>query len=536
MKNLLLILLIILLSIFVIFAKADTVAINDELDDVSSILPSDLDKVLSTNPNSIPLEKRNQLTEPQLSYRGNDGIPNYLKLPNLDNLNNEELSKAINKVEGTNLEIKALPDGSRFEDGNLIIKDNKINIKELISNHEIDFENNRLFIDGNQFDSAKNLKSTPDGNGLQADSIGLFNDNYIQLINGINVEVYSNDVIKARHADSFINSRTVTTNIDNLNSDLTGFKVDKADFFISNDLKISDIDNSKFILHDDKIFIETSDNDLKVNGMGNYVGDFKSASNESTLIISKNGSYYEISKGMMNFSSYNSGNKFTDAIETNSTVKIEIDEFKFGIKCMTVKPVTTYWYNDENLIRDFGINIPPNGDLFKLCIKRFVGQKFADYDGLIDFIDKNIVLNGTADYLRYPMKDGRIASLLMNPLLQNPDNFGISMKLDNDFVFINSNKISRKESKKGIIKTIAYPDNYYTIKEQLMPNGEIHSIVVINTNLTKNEINQNRFFNYETGYFRPTIEIKGNVITQKNNENAIIILPPESNTIAKILE
>ena len=75
-------------------------------------------------------------------------------------------------------------------------------------------------------------------------------------------------------------------------------------------------------------------------------------------------------------------------------------------------PIGSYYYNDPLIEKDFVITVPKEGKEYRLCLKKSVMQKFSSYDGLVDYTQKNIQLNGIVQYKRYPLKDSRISALL----------------------------------------------------------------------------------------------------------------------------
>ena len=156
-------------------------------------------------------------------------------------------------------------------------------------------------------------------------------------------------------------------------------------------------------------------------------------------------------------------------------------------------------------------------------------QQFKEYDGLVDFADKRIELNGIVNYLRYPLINNKVSTLLSTFVYRGLKNVNALLSYDADLIFLNNIFLKNKNEATGTL-SLTYPSNYYTIKETEI-NGEIHSIVELNLKLKKQDLNQNINYEYNTGYFEPKARINSNVLTQHSGKNSLTILPPEHEKI-----
>ena len=95
---------------------------------------------------------------------------------------------------------------------------------------------------------------------------------------------------------------------------------------------------------------------------------------------------------------------------------------------------------------------------------------------------------------------------------------------DNNLIFLNNILLKNKNKIKTDTLSMTYPSNYYTIKEIEIDN-EIHSVVFLNMDLKKEDLNQNINYEYKTDYFEPKVTIKDNVLVQEFGESKLEILP-----------
>ena len=133
----------------------------------------------------------------------------------------------------------------------------------------------------------------------------------------------------------------------------------------------------------------------------------------------------------------------TDKIRAESKATINIDNC---FECMSITPAGTYFYLDQDTRKDFNINIPKESSLYKLCLKKNSAQHFTNYNGLVDFVDKKIELNGIVNYLRHNLKNNQILSLISDFVYQGLKDVNALLNYDNNLLFLNNVNI------KGILK------------------------------------------------------------------------------------
>ena len=78
--------------------------------------------------------------------------------------------------------------------------------------------------------------------------------------------------------------------------------------------------------------------------------------------------------------------------------------------------IGSYYYNDPIIEKDFVITIPQEGKEYRLCLKKSPMQEFSLYDGIVDFTQKSLRLDGIVQYKRYPLKNGKLNGLLTSPV------------------------------------------------------------------------------------------------------------------------
>ena len=424
--------------------------------------------------------RESELTEDQLSYIDKLGEPNINKIRDWKKLNKNTRNKALSKLTGRE-----------------ITTDEPLNGKVV-------------------------------GKGVQFDSIKFFKVDKTSLTNGVGV-TYDGANLKFKSADSVLTDKSATTNIKEYNGYGETFSVDSADSFLSDCIRVDSIKDSEFKISDKVEITTSSDSNLKITDCSYNEFEFKGKgtisvdkSSDAPKYVVENGTLTKKDKG------------FNESIESNNSITVETDK-TFGIKCLTITPAGSYFYNDIDLRKDFTINIPKESAVYKLCIRRDSTQQFKDYNGLIDFPNKKIELNGIVNYLRYPLKNNQISSLLGKFVYKGLKDVNTMLSYDSDLIFLNNIFLVNKDNVKTNILSITYPSNYYQITEMQFDDG-LHSIIQLDLNLRKSDLTQNINYNYQTDYFQPKASIKDNVLIQNTPTQKITILPPEHEKIKEILE
>lgn len=458
--------------------------------DQTKVPPDRIKEIPANKVDVTKVQDTSKLTSDQLSHKNPSGEININKIEDWNKLNQKSRDETLSQLTGKNV----------------FTENENIPLNGEITNY------------GFVLDSIKILK---------------VNDNFLK--GGIKVVYDKNkDILNAKQADFFYKKDSLITNINNLQSEKDKFIVGKAESFVNKDITINNIENSELIIDNEKILLNTDINsNFRVEGIGVFVIDYSSNSNKSKIIMSKNKSSIIISSANVNFSSSYKSENYIDSIETNHTAEIEIDQFKSGIKCIILTPTSRYSYNAQDTKTNFAINIPQNTTNFKLCIERIDGLINEDFDGLIDFTEKKIILKKPSDYLRYPLKNNRIFSYNMEDIIKNIDNFTILVGLDDKLIFIEKIFINGTMNNSTEDKTITMPNNYFVVKESLI-NNQIHRLAKINIDIKHEIIYDSYIHYYDTYYFNPVIEISNNVLFQKNGTNSITILN-EKDGIKKLL-
>src|SRR3989338_5578636 len=82
--------------------------------------------------------------------------------------------------------------------------------------------------------------------------------------------------------------------------------------------------------------------------------------------------------------------------------------------------------NDHLIEKDFVITIPKEGKEYRLCLKKSEMQEFSTYDGIVDFTQKSMRLDGIVQYKRYSLKNGKLNGLLSSPVYVGKSNISMS--------------------------------------------------------------------------------------------------------------
>ena len=134
-------------------------------------------------------------------------------------------------------------------------------------------------------------------------------------------------------------------------------------------------------------------------------------------------------------------------------------------------------------------------------------------------------MNGIVNYLRHPLKNNQIASLLSDFVYRGLKNVRTLLAYDTDLLFLNNAAIKNILENKNQI-TFTKPNNHITIKELELEDGKIHRIAELNK-ITKNQLNQDVISNYESDSLLPKIAITNGILVQDNGKNRITIYPPQ---------
>ncbi|MBI2657350.1 hypothetical protein HYX08_01500 [Candidatus Woesearchaeota archaeon] len=406
-----------------------------------------------------------------------------------------------------------------------IIRQNSIEIQigGEISVHDGLISASELEISDTQIENVIDFEATSDG--FRAQEVPRLTQNGITLINAEGV-VYKNGILTAEKADSFIKDGSVTTNIQKLNSKIDIFSVEKADSFLSDCLRVDDIEDSEFKVGDKVEVTTKSDVGLKITDCSYNEAEFRG---KGKVAVDKGDNpTYTIENGTLT----KKEDGYNETVEANNSAVIETDK-TFGFRCITINPVGSYFYNDRDLRKDFVINVPKESQVYRLCLRKSRSQQFKEYNGLVDFANKKIELNGIVNYLRYHLKNNQVASLLSDFAYKGLKNVRNLLVYDKDLLFLDNVEISNTLENKEQI-AVTKPNNYYNIREMELDDGKVHRVVELN-NVDKSQLTQEISYNYESDSLSSKISISGNALVQGNARNSITILPPGHEKIDEAL-
>jgi len=258
---------------------------------------------------------------------------------------------------------------------------------------------------------------------------------------------YRNGVIKVNKAKTIFIKGGILSEVTEFEGNAIEFDVGDVRVVTNKCVTMYDVRDSHFRIDDNNIEVSPEKGvKFDIKDCSNTKTTFEAMSNESKIIVSKDmPPKYTIEKGILKCSFGNA----TDAVMANNTVSLDIGIQCFN--CITIEPVGNYYYS-EDLIKDFGINVPIDSSTYKLCLRRLDGMPFNGHDGLVDFVDKKIELNKIVNYLRYPFENNQILSLLMDMVYEGTDvGNKATMDLDDGFVFIDNFYLENNNSDFGLI-------------------------------------------------------------------------------------
>ena len=201
---------------------------------------------------------------------------------------------------------------------------------------------------------------------------------------------------------------------------------------------------------------------------------------------------------------------------------------------MAIVPIGPYYYNEPLIEKDFVITIPKDGKEYRLCLKKSEMQEFSSYDGLVDYSQKSIVLEGVAQYKRYPLKNGKLNGLLTSPVYVGKSNVSMSLKYLPDFTFIDVLRINGILGLNSLESSETAPSNFISFSETSI-NGKKTRVAKINYLLSKESMNQGIISTYGSDDDLPPITYANGAYTQDNGKTRVEILEPENERILSIL-
>lgn len=339
--------------------------------------------------------------------------------------------------------------------------------------------------------------------------------------------VYEGKKLIFKHADSVVTSKSATTNIDSFEGFADIFKVEKADSLLSGCLRFDNIKDSSFSVFDSKVEANVQNgNNITITDCSYIQSEFESKGNGSITATKDAKPKYEIREGTLKCKY----GKNTDKIEAENTASVEIDNC---FSCMKIVPAGTYFYSDADIRKDFSVNVPKESSAYKLCLRKNIAQQFGEYNGLVDFVNEKIELNGIVNYLRYPLRNSQLSALLSGFVYKGLKDVKTVFSYDNGMIFLSNVNIQNTIKNKNQI-TITRPNNFYSIEEIELDDGKIHRVVSLSL-LQKEDATQSIISNYASDSLDASVKIADGTLIQQAGESKVTILPPGHRAISSFL-
>jgi hypothetical protein len=403
-------------------------------------------------------------------------------------------------------------------DGDVLsVNGNTIDLSTFNSgSHTIEASGGRVLVDGNVVMGGDNIHL--DGGVLVVDRADYLRSGRASIRNGVNVKVIDGGV----EADS---GELVRFDDGSFVSGVSGFSMDYEHVFVeSADVVNNDcvyfynVSSTEFVLDSSGSRLASSNSRMVIVDDCGYHSLVYEAGEASGLVVKAEEGTYEISRGRL----LRESDDFSESIEANGTATVFMDYY--GFSCLNINPVGVYNYNfRSNKTKDFSIEIPSYGYDYKLCIRKDRSQSFDDFDGIADLVDGFNDLSGIVNYLRYPLKDGELAGLVLEDVYQGFAMPVARMFYDSSLVFLDNVSVSIPYSDNTTV-SLTVPSNYYMIKEEPMEDG-IHTLVKVDTSLSREELTDSIIRNYN-GFI-----IANNVLVKDN----LMVLSPGHEMIAEVL-
>src|SRR3989338_4849861 len=174
------------------------------------------------------------------------------------------------------------------------------------------------------------------------------------------------------------------------------------------------------------------------------------------------------------------------------------------------------------------------GNEYMLSLMKNVMQELSSYDGLVDFAQKSLRLDGIVQNKRYPLKNGKLNGLLTSPVYSGKSNVSMSLKYLPDFTFIDALRINGILGLDSLESSETTPSNFISFSETSI-NGKKTRVAKINYLLSKESMNQGIISTYDSDDDLPPITYSNGVYTQDNGKTRVEILEPDNERILSIL-
>ena len=442
----------------------------------------DQSKVPSDRIGMIPADKvdilkvsdKSKLTQYQLGVGDNLN-----KLKNWKGLNEPALNGAVSKKTGKDVSIKGAGNGE--------IKDNQISL----------------------------------------DSAQFFQIDQNSITNGIGIRFDGNQLF-FDHADSVITDKSVSTNVDSFSGYANQFSIESADSVNVGCIRFDDVRNSTIIAASNGAKLQNTNGTVTITDCSYAKSEFESLGNGS-VTLDKDGisPTYSLYHGRLTCIG-----DLNETLEAQSTASVNYGSSCF--ECISITPIGSYYYNDPIIEKDFVITVPKEGKEYRLCLKKSPMQEFSLYDGIVDFTQKSMKLNGVVQYKRYPLKNGKISGLLTKPVYFGKSNISMSLRYLPDFTFIDALRINGILGLNSLESSETTPSNFISFSETSI-NGKKTRVAKINYLLSKESMNQGIISTYDSDDDLPPITYANGAYTQDNGKTRVEILEPEHERIQELL-
>lgn len=354
-------------------------------------------------------------------------------------------------------------------------------------------------------DKPSTVTTNPDG--FSIDYIHSISIDGIRVINAYDLD-YSNNFLAVGKAETILIKDGLLSDVSGFKGNIIEFNVKEVRNVINKCVSINNVKNSKFKITDEIVQINSDDGvNFNITDCSLTQSQFKAISNNSQIEISKTPEpHYSLKESEI---ICNSRDK-SDKLEALNQASIDYGTDCFT--CMTIIPAGTYFYLDADIRKDFSINVPKESSAYKLCLRKNIAQQFKEYNGLVDFVDKKIELNGIVNYLRYSFRENQLLSFLSDFVYKGNDvNNKVDINLNKDFLFVNNLSINNKNPNNKITNSYSGYHEIIEIKETRFAK------------INKQKLYPDLIKRYKTEFENSTITIKNSILIQNGNANVKIL-------------
>ncbi len=369
------------------------------------------------------------------------------------------------------------------------------------------------------------------GGGYSIASVGSLQQGPIVITNGKNVK-YENGCLTADTADSLVETDTIATKLDKVNYCDKTIDVKKADSVWASCVYMEDVENAKITAKTDVTIDADKDSEFKIKDCSTNQYDFKSLSDDSSLVISKSTTTTVLD--LIDVQIELEKNGITETVESNNSAKVEVSRTD-GMQHIHMEPVTLYTYDAKDATKDFSIRAwQDNHDIFlrKSDSDAFPPEvKSCKSCSIFDLPNHALEIRGIVD-LNKPQikKDGKSEGLVTFFTTGNKDAKAI-LTFDKDNAFINDVLILNDAPP---YKTVV--SNYITIEEAIQHGTSTERLLTINDKITKEKLTQSWIKSYRTAYSPSVMKVDDNTVDYQRNGVVLTVYPAGHSKIAELIK